>query len=149
MSDLDKFIPFAIVKDSYAAAEKASKASEALYPEKEQWKGKGDAFRHMAWQALLQKQHPTLAKVVGYYHELPIGRTLGGAALEQTPEERQMDLANNALGRDIAMKAKNLDEMYKMLQDAIKSGKAKYLTQDEIDYQAALESLQPTDNYQR
>lgn len=144
-----EFTPFAIIPDTKKFAERAANAASAKYGKKEEWMGKGDAFRHMAWQAMMaQKYGPTVANLVGQYHELPLGRRLGAASQEQTDEEKQMDLFNNTIGRQIGVKAKNMDEMYKMLEDAITSGKAKYLDQHELEYRAkvreALRQEEPT-----
>lgn len=143
----NKFTPFAVVPKrpqqwpsgitNIAAA--AGGIAEGAYPGNEQWLGKGDAMRHLVWQALMAKQYGNkLADYAGQWHELPLGEELRPylhtADAEQMPEEKANDLYNNALGREIASKANSMEDIYKMAKDAIESGKAKYYSEDERKY---------------
>jgi hypothetical protein len=142
-----KFTPYAVVKTKtktkypgfFDSAEVAGGLAEATYPPETQWQGKGDAFRHLVWQALLAKKYnSTVADYAGKYHELPLGQTLRAAALDQTDEEKAQDLYNNALGREIASKAKSVEDIYLLAKEYVDSGKAKFLTPDEMNYQSRM-----------
>ena len=145
-----KFTPYAVVKTKtkatypgfFDSAEAASGLAEATYPPETQWQGKGDAFRHLVWQALLAKKYnSTIANAAGQYHELPLGHRLR-AAEDQTDEEKAQDLHNNALGREIASKAKSVEDIYLLAKQYVDSGKAKYLTPDEMEYQSRVKDIQ-------
>ena len=104
-----------------------NKAKET-YGQKEEWQGKGDAYRHLVWQALMAKKYgDTAANLMGQYHELPLGRGVGAAAWDQTAEEKAMDLYNNELGRKIAAQAKTPDQIYSLAKKAVDTGKAKFI----------------------
>ena len=67
----------------------ANRLSQDLYP-KESLMKRGDALRHILWQAKLQQQYGTpLAALAGYAHEL------AGGIEGQSGDEREMDLINN------------------------------------------------------
>lgn len=140
MADKSKFTPFAIIakpvryirdlamlpKEAPELAKRAENAARAKYQNSEQWLGEGDAFRHMAWQALMtQKYGRVPAAIAGYAHELGLGGPLGNP--DQTNREEQMDLANNAIGRDIGAKYNNVNDMMAAIEEAIQTGKAQYL----------------------
>ena len=143
----NKFTPFAVtpvrkqqwpgsITDIAAAA---GGIAEGTYPGKEQWLGKGDAMRHLVWQALMAKKYGnTAANALGQWHELNLGEDLQPylhtADAEQMPEEKANDLFNNELGREIASKANTIEDIYKMAKDYIESGKAKYYSEDERKY---------------
>jgi len=142
-----KFTPYTVVKTKtktkypgfFESAEAASGLAEAAYPPETQWQGQGDAFRHLVWQALLAKSYnPTVADYAGRYHELPLGETLRAASRDQTSEEKAQDLYNNALGREIASKAKSVEDIYLLAKQYVDSGKAKFLTPDEMNYQSRM-----------
>ena len=143
-----KFTPVAVVKPKWPSSVKdianaAAGISEGTYPLKEQWQGKGDALRHIVWQAMMTKKYGHLpAYLAGGYHELPLGKDLKAADPDQSDTEREQDLYNNKLGREIASKANTIEDIYRLAKEAIDSGKAKYLTPEEIEYQAALKSLE-------
>lgn len=146
----NKFTPYAVVKTKtkYPSsigdiAEAASGIAGGTYPETEQWQGRGDAMRHLVWQALMAKQYGnTLANAAGQYHELPLGAALRAADFDQTPVEKAQDLYNNALGREIASKAKNIEDIYTLAKQYVETGRAKFLTPAELEYQANLEETQ-------
>lgn len=142
-----KFTPVAIVPKKYPGMLEARNISVAqgkeVYGPKEEWQGKGDALRHIVWQALVAKSwNPTVANLLGQYHELPITGYLGGAALDQTPQEKQQDLFNNALGRDIAAKANSIEDIYRLAKEAVDTGKAQYVPLAEIERQVRAKELQ-------
>lgn len=140
MADKSKFTPFAIITkpirqvrdlimlpvEGPELAGRAEQAAKAKYKNNEQWLGEGDAFRHMAWQALMTQKYGRIpAALVGYAHEMGLGGQFGNP--EQTNKEEQMDLANNALGREIGSKYDNVDDMMKALEEAIATRRAQYL----------------------
>lgn len=142
-----KFTPVAIVPKRPQAypsgitdiAAAAGGIAEGTYPGSEQWLGKGDALRHIMWQALMAKQYGnTLANAAGQWHELNLGEDLQPylhtADAEQMPQEKANDLHNNIIGRDIASKANTIEDIYLMAKDAVESGRAKYYSEDERKY---------------
>jgi hypothetical protein len=144
MADQSKFTPFAIIakparyirdlvmlpREAPELAKRAENAAKAKYKNSEQWLGEGDAFRHMAWQALMTQKYGRIpAAVVGYAHEMGLGGLLGNP--EQTQKEEEMDLANNALGRDIGAKYSNVNDMMQALEEAIATRKAQYLDESQ------------------
>lgn len=144
MADQSKFTPFAIIakpvryirdlamlpKEAPELAKRAEEAARAKYKNNEQWLGEGDAFRHMAWQALMAQKYGRIpAAIVGYAHEMGLGGKLGNP--DQTAKEEQMDLANNAIGRDIGVNSSNVNEMMQALDDAIATRKAQYLDESQ------------------
>src|ERR1017187_7542453 len=92
----------------YAAAQKASQEAFKRYP-REGHNGRGDAFRHAYWSALMTRNGGLqMAKRYGYAHEaVPPGDgthpvIVGkGLMLTQPRAEREMDEFNNAAGRSI------------------------------------------------
>jgi hypothetical protein len=145
MADKSKFTPFAIIatkplrqvrdllmitKEGPELAGRAEQAARAKYKNSEQWLGEGDAFRHMAWQALMAQKYGRIpAMAVGLAHEMGLGGQFGSP--NQTAKEEEMDLANNALGRDIGLKSSDVNEMMKALEDAIATRKAQYLDENQ------------------
>lgn len=74
------------------AANIAEREAKARYPDSVT-NGKGDALRHCAWSALMTiRIGKDAAERIGNAHE---------TVVRGEPEEREMDLINNALGRDI------------------------------------------------
>ena len=151
----NNFTPYAVVKRKQEypsfmdSAQAAGGLAEATYPANEQWQGRGDALRHIIWQALVAKGiSPAVANAAGQWHETDLGDYLRNylhtAASDQTSEEKAQDLYNNALGREIAGKAKNMDELYTLAKQYVDTGKAKFLTPDELTYAANLREAQKT-----
>jgi hypothetical protein len=97
----------------------ANAIPEFYFPKDEQLDGRGDAMRHMLLQAQIQKKlGNTPAEIASYIHE---NWLTGG----QSKEEEEMDVANDALGRDIGARSTDkADLTWKALQ-AVMSGKAK------------------------
>jgi len=127
----DTFKPFAIVKDVFSTVRGTGIAQEAAnrYPTGTGIGDEADAWRHLVWTAeMTRKYGPNVAKGVSSWHEVPMPfGVLGGAAIRQTPEEKEMDLFNNSLGIEIGQSSKSLDEIKQKATEAIKSGKAKLL----------------------
>jgi hypothetical protein len=129
------FTPYAV-----AASNKANKKAEEFYPANEQHNARGDAYRHLVWQALVTRnKSKDYAERVGNIHEWPI--PVIGAGFDQPSEEKQMDLYNNSLGRSIGLKAKSEEDIYRMAKEAIDKGKAKYIPVEELDYRALIERM--------
>lgn len=156
MADKSKFTPFAIITkplrqardllmlpvEGKEMARRASQAAYDKYGENEEWMGKGDAFRHMAWQAMMaEKYGKPIAAMAGWAHELGMGGPFGKNP-DQTDMEREMDLYNNSLGRDIGSKSKSYNEMFDMIVNSIDQGKARYLDPHDMEYYSKLEKLQ-------
>ena len=85
-----------------------------------------DAARHMlASGYMAQSLGPTIAKGLGWLHEFkeaPI-RTAGHALGLSNPRyDYEMDMHNNALGVELAQKAKNRTDFEQMVKNAIAKG---------------------------
>lgn len=133
MENDDKFTPYAVVPNFFKATSLAKEKSREYYPTESSWQGAPDAFRHVAWQAMLAKKYgPTIANLAGQYHELPLTGVLGAAAPDQTALEKEQDLFNNKLGREIAEQANSLEDILRLSKEAVDSRKAKYLSNEEI-----------------
>ena len=94
-------------------------------------RGKGDAMRHLLLSAELQRVHPMLAGPLLYGHEY-VTNVLQG----QRRDDRDQDLHNNRLGREIGRKAKNRDEIERMARETLESGRAMVLSPLEFDRDA-------------
>jgi len=120
----------------YTAAQKASAEALRRYP-KEGHNGRGDAFRHAYWSALMTRNAGLqAAKKFGYAHEaVPPGDgrhsvIVGkGSTLTQPRAEREMDEFNNAVGRSIGVQnSAATDEHLAVLVDqALKTGRLRIL----------------------
>ena len=96
-------------------ASTATTAAEVEFPDTLH-NGKGDAFRHCYWSALMTRHlGEAQAKIFGDLHE--------NSELEQPQEERAMDLANNASGRAIGTASADEDEVYEACYSAASQGK--------------------------
>ena len=120
----DNFTPYAIIMGDYADKEAIKRYGEELPG------GKRDAFRHLVWQANLQRNYPSIAKMLGDLHESRYFPILGGRG--QGEAERQMDLFNNELGRRIADQAKSEEDVYRIAEEMIRQEKAKILPIDQV-----------------
>ena len=86
--------------------------------------GEADAMRHLLFQAqLAQKYGDMPAQMVSYLHEY----TSPG----QPSAEREMDLYNDILGREIAKKAKSEKELVELARRYVQSGRAKTLPKEQ------------------
>lgn len=101
---------------------KAEEKSTSEYSAGSQYQGEGDALRHILFSALATKAYgsdkPT--KIMSYLNEYVKG------ALSES-DDRDMDLTNDTIGREIGLKAKSEEEIFKLAKEAIESGKAKVL----------------------
>lgn len=73
-------------------------------------KGYGGALRHMLLAGELQRMNPNVAAPLLYGHEFISGNLYGQDAIY-----RDMDLYNNALGRELGRKAKSRQELELMV----------------------------------
>jgi hypothetical protein len=143
MADKGKFTPIAVTKKKWpnlldARSNAINKAKE-LYGVTEEHNARGDAYRHLVWQALTAKRYgDSLASAMGNYHELGIPAMMGGAGINPDPDEVAMDKFNNQLGRQIAKEAKTEEDVYRLAQEYIDSGKAKYMSMPEVIYKSRL-----------
>jgi hypothetical protein len=122
---------FSALSDPLTIKKPASWAAYNEYGDSGEVGGKTDALRHLLGAATLAKrQGPGYAETALNWHENPnIPQFLGGG-YGQREGDRQMDLHNNALGLEIAKKAKNYDEALAMAKQHIKEGKVKYSNED-------------------
>lgn len=104
------------------AEKKAEKGATSEFSEGSQYQGEGDAMRHILFSALATKAYgsdkPT--KIMSYLNEYVKG------ALSDS-DDRDMDLTNDTIGREIGLKAKSEEEIFKLAKEAVTSGKAKVL----------------------
>lgn len=104
------------------AMNKAEEKSTSEFSPSSQYQGEGDAMRHILFSALATKAYgsdkPT--KIMSYLNEYVKG------ALSEN-DDRDMDLTNDTIGREIGLKAKSEEEIFKMAKEAVTSGKAKIL----------------------
>ena len=97
----------------------ANAIPEFYFPKDEQLDGRGDAMRHMLLQAQIAKKlGRTPAEIASFIHE---NLLTGG----QSDAEQAMDVANDARGIDIGLRAKDKADMAYQALQAIKSGEAK------------------------
>ena len=134
--DMDgKFTPVAVVKwpNFFQSRNIALDKAKQAYDSTEEHNMRGDAYRHIVWQALLAKQYgDKTAKGMGDYHEAPIPAWMGGAGINPNPNETKMDQFNNAIGREIAAKAKTEADIYRLAKEYVDSGRAKYMGLPEV-----------------
>jgi len=113
------------------AADKALQEAEQRY-QGEGHNGRGDAFRHAYWSALMTREVGLqMARQYGYAHEaVPPGDGVqrvivgSGEMLTQPKREREMDQFNNAAGRTIGETNKDDDDraLADLVDQALKSG---------------------------
>jgi hypothetical protein len=93
---------------------------EKTYGEAEAIGGRTDAMRHLLLQAMLTKKYgPTAASVIGGIHEF--------TSIGQPKAEKEMDMFNDRLGREIGEAALDDNEMVRMAKEYVDTGKAKVL----------------------
>lgn len=86
--------------------------------------GEADAMRHLLFQAQLMRKYGELpAKMVSYIHEY--------TSPSQPSAEREMDLYNDILGREIGKKAKSEEELIELARRYAESGRAKVLPKEQ------------------
>lgn len=110
----------------------AIKEAKARFPDEGKVGGDQDAFRHLVWQANLQREMPLVSKLIGNAHEsrIPFIGSMG-----QGEAEREMDLYNNALGRKIADQATSYDDVNRIAEEYVKQKRVKTVPQNIIDQQ--------------
>lgn len=145
MADKGKFTPVAVVKwpNFFQSRNIALDKAKEAYGPREEHNARGDAYRHIVWQALLAKQYgDKTAKGMGDYHEAPLPAWMGGAGTSPDPDETSMDQFNNAIGRQIAAQAKTEADIYRLAKEYVDSGKAKYMPMSDIIRKSRLEEEQ-------
>jgi hypothetical protein len=142
-----KFTPVAVVKwpNFFQSRNIALDKAKQAYGPTEEHNARGDAYRHIVWQALLAKQYgDKTAKGMGDYHEAPIPAWMGGAGMSPDQDETSMDQFNNAIGRQIAAQAKTEADIYRLAKEYVDSGKAKYMPMSDIIRKSRLEEEEQT-----
>ena len=105
----------------------ATNVGVETYGKESELGGKADAMRHITFSALASQQYSEpVAKTISVLNE--------NITYNQSPAEKSMDYANDAIGRDIARKAKSKDEIVQMAKEAIDSGKAKTISDNTGPY---------------
>jgi len=93
---------------------------EKTYGEAEAIGGKTDAMRHLMLQALLTKKlGPTAASVIGNIHEM--------TSFSQPRAEKEMDMFNDRLGREIGKAARTEEDIIRMAKEYVDSGKVQII----------------------
>lgn len=88
------------------------------YGKETQLGGKADAMRHITFSALATKEYGEVpAKVISKLNE--------NITWNQSAAEKNMDYANDAIGRRIGKTAKTREEIVDMAKKSIESGEAK------------------------
>lgn len=122
---------FSALSDPFTIKKPASWAAYNEYGDEGEVGGKTDALRHLLGAATLAKrQGPGYAETALNWHENPNVPQFLGGGYGQREGDRQMDLHNNALGMEIAQKAKTYDEALSMAKKYVKEGKVKYSNED-------------------
>ena len=108
----------------YRASNQAITRAQEMYPSTVAQDDQADAARHMLASGYMSQSFgPTIAKGLGYLHEFkeaPI-RTAGNwLGLSKPRYDYEMDVHNNALGIELAQKARDRLEFEKMVQDALR-----------------------------
>lgn len=104
----------------------ATDTAEHYFPAREQHNGRGDAMRHLLFQAQLKEKYgETPAKVISWIHENMSG--------PQNAAEKAMDLHNDEIGRAIGgEEVKDKDALIRRVLQAIEQKEAKTLTEEEM-----------------
>lgn len=114
---------FSKVMDPFSLEKLGAQAAIKEYGIGEDVGGKGDALRHLLASAVLAKRHsPEYSSFITGLHEAPIP-VIG--SLAQAPEDKAMDLHNNALGIQLAKEAKDYPDLVRKAKANIDSGTAK------------------------
>ena len=111
--------------------------AKARFPDDGKVGGNQDAFRHLVWQANLQREMPLLAKFIGNAHESDYVPFYGAMGQGQGESEKQMDLYNNALGRKIADQATSMDDVYSIAEQMVRHNRARTIPKEVIDEEHA------------
>lgn len=106
------------------AGQKAKNYSENIYTSTSLHNGNGDAYRHILWNTLM-RNYTTKA----YAESFATAHEEGASG--QPALEKEMDLFNNAVGRDITFKGTNLEGELNALsavKNAVDGGKGKRIS---------------------
>lgn len=132
----NNFTPFAIIRDWYSKPgyfdmkRVAEKPGNELYGSKGTVMGASDAYRHIVGQALYARKFgETIAGAMGNFNEWKFSEQ----DRDVYKEESEMDRKNNAIGLEIARKAKTEEDVYRMAQEAIKNKEAIYYDNETAD----------------
>jgi hypothetical protein len=108
--------PF-VARDFQSAANKALAEAQSRFPADQLHNGQGDAFRHAYWNALMTRAHgSSLAKEFADAHE---------TNPNQPANEKEMDLHNNEVGRQIAVQNPNATDaqLAELVMQALREGR--------------------------
>lgn len=129
MEKENKFTPFTIIANWYNKPgyfnmkEKAEKPGNELYGSGGTVLGASDAYRHIVGQALYARKFgETIAGALGKVNEMHLSEQ----NQKLYKEESDMDRKNNAIGLEIARKAKTEEDVYRMAKEAIENKEAFY-----------------------
>jgi hypothetical protein len=132
MDEKDKFTPYAVISKAVDWFNKpgyfdmktvAEKPGNQLYGSEGTVLGASDAYRHLVGSALYARKFgETIAKGLGNYNEWKFSEQ----DRNLYKEESDMDRFNNALGLEIAKKAKTEEDVYRLAREAIENNKAFY-----------------------
>jgi hypothetical protein len=111
----------------------ATEEAKLRFPDDGRVGGNQDAFRHLVWQANLQREMPLLAKFAGNAHESDYMPFIGAMLQGQGESEKEMDLYNNALGRKIADQATSIDDVYSIAEQMVRNNRVRTVPQEIID----------------
>ena len=110
----------------------AIQEAKKRFPDEGKVGGDQDAYRHLVWQANLQKDMPFLAKFIGNVHESKyLPAPIGGGGQGQS--EREMDLYNNAIGRKIADQATSMEDINRLAEEYVRQKRVRTVPQSIID----------------
>ena len=115
----------------------AIEEAKARFPDDGRVGGNQDAFRHLVWQANLQREMPLIAKFAGNVHESDYVPYIGAMGQGQGEAEKEMDLYNNALGRKIADQATSMDDVYNIAEQMVKNNRIRTVPKEIIDAEYA------------
>lgn len=115
----------------------AIEEAKLRFPDDGKVGGNQDAFRHLVWQANLQREMPLIAKLAGNIHESEYVPFIGAMGTGQGEAEKEMDLYNNALGRKIADQATSMDDVYSIAEQMVRHNRVRTVPEDIIDEQHA------------
>jgi hypothetical protein len=103
----------------------ATETPERYFPANEQHNSRGDAMRHILFQAeLMRKYGETPAKIIGFMHE-----NLSGP---QGDAEKAMDEYNDRLGREIGRVATDRADLERRALEAIEKRQARTLSKEQM-----------------
>jgi hypothetical protein len=106
--------------------QRAERESVAAFGVGESGGGKADAMRHLMYQAdLSRRMNPKMAEIISQMYESKI------LAPGQPSAEKEMDLYNDALGREIGRRAKTDEDVVRLAREYVEKNKARILPKEE------------------